>query len=289
MADIKQRTNILDAQLLDRMHALHYQYEVILFERHAFRHFENRLLQFSFALLTFVDRGTADVFIDDKPYHLSENEQLILLPNQSISLQHLSEDFHAQFVLLSNDFVSLITTEDSYRFIQMIRSNPHVHLQAHIRNAFLSCYDLLRATIMQRDNPFRRQMLYHIIKTYIYGVMYYVEPVANVVQSREAELTYRFMELVEQHYREQHALSFYAERMHLSGKYISRCVRITTGSNGVQTIANCIMQQARIMLLARQKSIAEIGYELGFADQSAFGKFFHAHEHVSPLQWRKGH
>lgn len=288
MEETTQRINNLNAQLFDRMGALHYGDDLILFDRYAFRNHENRLIRFEFALLAFVDKGTADVTVEDCLYHLTATDQFILLPQQSVSLLHLSEDFHARFVLLSNDFVSYITTEDSFQFIQTVRNNPLIHTEEHVTHMFNSCYDLLRTALLQQSNPYQKQILYHVVKGYIYSAMYYVNPL-QASCSREEELTYRFMELVDCHYREQHSLAYYADVMHLSSKYISKCVRQTTGVNGVQTIANRIMRQAKVMLLARQKSIAEIGYELGFADQSAFGKFFRAHEQVSPQRWRQEH
>lgn len=289
MTESPQRINTLDAQLLDRMHALRFGNDVILFDRHAFRYYENRLLRFSYAFITFVDAGTADVTIEDRPYHVVANDLFIFFPEQAVSLEHLSEDFHVRCVLLSHDFVSFITTDDSLRFIRMIRSTPLIHMDAHMSSAFCNCYDMLRVTILQHDNPYRKKMLYHTIKTYIYGTMYYVQPELPQPDSREAELANVFMELVDQHFREHHSLAFYADVMHLSGKYISRCVRLSTGQNAVQTIAARILKQAKILLLARQKSIAQIGYELGFPDQSAFGKFFRSHEGISPLRWRTNH
>lgn len=228
-----QRISILNAEHFDRLGAMHYGDDVILFDRHAFRYYENRLFRISFAMLVFVDKGSADMTMEDSSYHLTVNDQMILLPQQLISLQYVSEDFHARFVLLSNDFASYITTEDSYQFIQMIRNNPLIHLGEHVTDAFCICYNLMETAIRQKDNPYQKQILFHIIKAYIYGAMYYEKPSAPIARSREEELTYRFMELVDRHYREQHSLAFYADAMHLSGKYISKCVRQTTGYNAV--------------------------------------------------------
>lgn len=285
---IQHSTN-LDARFFERIGALHYRDDVMLFEQPAFRYHANRLLQFDYAMLAFVVDGQADMQIEERTYHLENHDQLILLPGQNTAMKYLSDDFRARFVLLSKNFVSYLTTEDSYVFVQMIRNNPIIRPGGQVVNTFDSCYDLLKATLMQEDNPYQRQMLYHIIKTYIYGTMYYTTPEVPVVRTREEELTYRFMELVEHHYREHHSLGFYAEKMHLTGKYISKCVTQSTGQSGMHVIAGRIIQQAKLMLLTRQKTIAQIGFELGFSDQSAFGKFFCKHTGESPQRWRLNH
>lgn len=283
------RITNLNARLFERMGAMHYQDDVVLFERYAFRYHEKRLFRFSYAVLVFVDRGMADLLIEGHHYHLTNRDELILMPEQDASVLHLSDDFHARFVLISQDFVSFITTEDSYNFIQLMRNNPLIHLGEHNVNAFDCCYGLLQAALKQHDNPYLRQTLYHIIKAYVYGSMYYVKQDVPMCRTREEDLTYTFMELVDQHYRTEHSLAFYAEQMRLTGKYISRCVRMTTGRSGVQAIGDRIIQQAKVMLLARQKTIAQIGFELGFADQSSFGKYFHKHTGMSPQKWRQRH
>lgn len=289
MENVNPRITIPNAQLLERMGALRCENDVVLFERHAFRYHESRVFCFPYAVIVFMGEGEAEVMIENRRYHLISSDQVILLPQQSVCVLSLSDDFFARFVLLSHDFVSHITTNDSYKFIQLVRNNPLVHMETRITNSFYDYYELLSEAIRQTDNPYRKQILHHLIKAYIYGVIYYVQPSLPVIQSREEELTYRFMELVDLYFREHHSLAFYADLMHLSSKYISRCVRRTTSKSGVQVIGERIMQQARAMLLLRQKSIAQIGYELGFADLSAFGKFFHAHEGLSPQKWRAQH
>lgn len=284
-----QRILHLRSGLFERMGALHFSDDVVLFEHDAFPYNEDRLFSFSYAVLAHVDSGEADIVVGGRTIHTVSRDELILLPDQNVGVSRLSRDFHARFVLLSHDFVSYITTEDSYLFIQMVRNNPLIHLGEPDTNAFHCCYELLHAALLQRDNPYLRQTLYHIIKAYIYGAMYYVKPDAPVIKSREEELTYRFMELVDNHFRTEHALAFYADHMHLTAKYISRCVLIATGRSGIKIIADRIIQQAKVMLLARQKTIAQIGFELGFADQSSFGKFFSKHAGMSPQKWRSIH
>lgn len=286
MTQENERLTIPNASLLERMGAIHYENDVMIFDRHALHHFTNRIFQLPYALIALVDRGETEVLVEDRPYHIATGDHLLLLLGQAVKVVSMSDDFHARFVLMSSDFIRYITTEDSYYFIQMVRNTPVVHLRPHTINAFCACYDLVRATIQQTDNPYRKQMLHHIVKTYVYGVVGYMQPEMQLCQSREEEITYLFMELVDQHYREHHNLAFYADHMRLSAKYISKCVHQTTGMNALHCIAMRLMKQAKAMLLNRQNTIGQIGYELGFCDPSAFGKFFRAHEHIGPRQWR---
>lgn len=283
-----QRFTVPSAELLSRMGALHFNDEVVIFDRRAFRHTQ-RVFCFPFAVIAFIDSGSAKFRMNDTDYHLMTNDQMLVLPQQEVLITHLSDDIHVRFVLLSHDFVNYITTDDTYLFIQFIRNNPVLHLQEHVTNAFCSCYDLIRATLLQTDNPYRRQMLQHIVKAFIYGIVYSIQPNVPVVRTREEEITYRFMDLVDRRYREQHELSFYANELHLTAKYVSKCVRLTTGKSALSCIIERLIRQAKAMLMLRQNTISHIAYELGFPDQSTFGKFFRRYEGISPSAWRENH
>lgn len=287
MDQTTQRLTTANVEMLERMGATHYENDLFLFDRHALHNYTDRIFRLPYALIAFVDQGEADVLIEGQPYHVVANDHLLLLLNQEFCIRHMAENFHAQFVLLSRSFIQYITTDDSYRFIQQLRQTPLVHLQPYTINAFCSCYDLLKATIAQHENPYRKQMLHHIIKTYIYGVVYYVQPQIETSYSREEEITYHFLNLVDEHYRQQHSLQFYAEQMHLSSKHISKCVKKVIGRNAIQCIADKLIRQAEAMLKVHQSTVAQIGYELGFSDPSSFGKFFRAHEHMGPREWMK--
>ena len=276
-----------DSTLLERMGALHYEAEVIIFDRHAMRNYADRIFKLPYALIAFVDRGEADVQVEDSPYHVATGDHLLLLLGQPTRVLKMSDDFHARFVLISEEFIRYITTDDSYYFIQLIRNTPVVHLQPYVMNSFCACYDLIQATIQQEENPYRRQMLLHIVKTYIYGVVGHMQSRVHLSGSREEEIAYLFMDLVDQHYRDHHELGFYAEHMRLSAKYISRCVNRTTSKNALSIIAQRILGQAKTLLQNPQNTVAQVGYSLGFSDPSAFGKFFRTHEHMGPREYRR--
>lgn len=76
----------------------------------------------------------------------------------------------------------------------------------------------------------------------------------------------------------QQEVSYYAERLHLTPRYVSACIKAETGHSAIDVIAEKLMQQARKSLLNEEKTISQVSYDLGFSDQSAFGKVFRMHE-----------
>ena len=89
-----------------------------------------------------------------------------------------------------------------------------------------------------------------------------------------------------ENYKNHHDLQFYAARLHISTTYLSRIVKRLTGNTVRFHISELICAEARRQLECTDREIKEIAAELGFSDQSVFGKFFVAKTGLSPLRFR---
>ena len=95
-----------------------------------------------------------------------------------------------------------------------------------------------------------------------------------------------FKKLLVENYKHHHDLQLYAARLHISTTYLSRIVKRLTGNTVRFHISELICAEARRQLECTDREIKEIAAELGFSDQSVFGKFFVAKTGLSPLRFR---
>lgn len=95
-----------------------------------------------------------------------------------------------------------------------------------------------------------------------------------------------FAELLMQHARTETSVSFYAEKLCISKKYLSLIVkekmRVTVGT----VIASIRTELAATMLRDPDLTIQQVAEKLSFSDQSSFGKFFKKHTGMSPMKYR---
>jgi YesN/AraC family two-component response regulator len=106
------------------------------------------------------------------------------------------------------------------------------------------------------------------------------------INTRKEEIVLRFIELVSIHFKTKKRLGFYAEKLHISIKYLSICVKEITHRPPTEFIANALTNEAKTLLLSTKKTISDISSELSFSDQYAFGKFFKKHTGLSPKNYR---
>lgn len=96
-----------------------------------------------------------------------------------------------------------------------------------------------------------------------------------------------FMHLVQTHYRRERSLRFYADRMFISPKYLSRIIKEATGRSAADWIDHFVVQEAKNMLRFSSKSIQQVAYALNFPSQSSFGKFFKHMTGMSPSEYQQ--
>ncbi len=93
--------------------------------------------------------------------------------------------------------------------------------------------------------------------------------------------------LVEQHFRKKHSVSEYADLLFKSPKTLSNLFKKKGNTTPLQFIQNRIMLEAIRLLTYTDKSVSEIGYELGFSDIQSFSRFFRKQEDLSPQNFRE--
>lgn len=140
------------------------------------------------------------------------------------------------------------------------------------------------------DHKFKNEVLTGIVTSVIYIITSFLlvnESSSPQKNLRKEEITILFLELVSRHFKEKKELSFYADSLLISVKYLSNCVREITKSPPTSFIADALMNEAKVMLLHPNNTVGMIAGELGFSDQYSFGKFFKKHTGLSPLNFRK--
>jgi len=93
--------------------------------------------------------------------------------------------------------------------------------------------------------------------------------------------------LVDQNFRTQHQVSFYAEQLFKSPKTLNRIFKGFNYSSPSLMIQDRIMMEAKRLFCYTTFSVKEIAFQLGFGDAAHFSRFFKNATGINPSEYRK--
>lgn len=103
---------------------------------------------------------------------------------------------------------------------------------------------------------------------------------------RNKELFDTFIRLVNSHGKHERKLSFYADKMCITPRYLGISVKQASGITAKEWIDRAVMTHAKVMLKYSNKLVAEIAYELNFPSVSFFCKYFKLATGLTPQEYR---
>jgi AraC-like DNA-binding protein len=96
----------------------------------------------------------------------------------------------------------------------------------------------------------------------------------------------RFSTIIEQKYRTEHKVSYYASELGIAPRKLGEIVRLYTGRYVSEVIDERLITEAKRMILFSDRTIKEIAFELGFEEHSYFSKVFKKLTGKAPVEFK---
>ena len=213
-----------------------------------------------------------------------------MMPDKIIQVTDVSDDFSARFILLSSAFLSSLLTGPSERLPMYlaVNSNPMLPLNKEDLEGALEYYHLYQKEIRKKKNPYRLEAIKHLLQAGFYGSSYhYREHPVQMDKTKHEILTEEFLNLVNRHYREEREVGFYADKLHLTPKYLSKVIKEKSSKSANNWVDEHVVLEAKALLKSTNMTVQQISDHLHFPSQSFFGKYFKRRTGVSPKEFRK--
>ncbi len=94
--------------------------------------------------------------------------------------------------------------------------------------------------------------------------------------------------LVDEHFRKQRLISFYAEKLAMTPDRLNDHVKRVTGVTAGHLIRQRVLTEAKRQLVFSNQPISEVAYDLAFSDPSHFTRFFRKQTGMTPQSFREG-
>ena len=235
-----------------------------------------------------VETGTAEFVVDCHSYIVGKGDMLLVAPRMSVKLMKKSSDFGTCGLCMEPFFFDSLSI-GNYVYKRLYNSSHTTYVlrledsdTVHIRKTL----DLM-SHYLTSDHP--AEMAGSLVNFLLLQIteIFHSQNVHPAGRVKHSDALFRlFRKLLAENYRKEHELQFYADSLHISQTYLSRVIRQISGKTVNNYIAEALYTDARRLLVFTDLTVKEIAEQLGFSDQTSFGKFFKKKSETSPANFR---
>lgn len=219
-------------------------------------------------------------FIDFEPFPIRKNSVYLIAEKQVHAIpSHSLPD--ARVIVFSSDFFHSID-EVQLRQLFLPFENDGIQIPAEMVAPMENLFTLI---LLEYRGASDFNLLSKYTATLLFHLYRFSSQRLSIVSNRDSRMI-RLLQLIQQHFREQKPVSFYAKEIGLTPKRVNEILKDVAEVTISQLCHQLLLLESKRMLFNAALSIKEIAYQLSFSDQSYFSRFFRKYTGTTPEQFR---
>lgn len=246
----------------------------------------------SFFTLTLL-RGSMRMIVNLREVEIHEGQLLAMMPGCIFEGRWFSRDLRFCGMVVDKDYMETmrknvgIRMDLTHRYYNyMIRDIAPAVIENHLQMYKMICRELTREDYTYKKEVIQRYCEIWVLKNISLNNYIDDKPELNKPLNRKEEIFHDFLSLLETYYTQERSISFYADRMCLTPKYLSTIIKEVSGKHGMQWIDEYVSLEAKALLRNSTLSVKQVSDQLNFPSQSMFGRFFKKMTGYSPKQYK---
>jgi AraC-like DNA-binding protein len=236
-------------------------------------------------------RGSIGFIFNDKPYSCSADEFVFWFADSKLTNLTFSKNFKASVLLVEKGFLNVNIPDQSWSIDVVLHSkeNPVLHLNdKNDKQRVLSNFQLLHNRYLEAEHRFYNEVLKLQMQLFIFEMWH---TFANEYEHRKrtiesGSLYDRFVQLVQQHCMKEREVQFYANRLHITAKYLNYICKQNTAITASEWIQRYARERIILLLQNKHINISEIADEMNFSSRSFFTRYVKKILGTTPREFR---
>lgn len=251
----------------------------------------DRLFRIQFSMFLICAGGSISMRLQFKEITLRRGDALIMISGTIGECLDISADANLIMVAFSDE-INMIGHGDrvSADLLLNLAAYTAIHLSADELEDVITLYMMLKKRLKDKDYREKEEFTINCMRTIFCRIVHHLDKddaVKAPPASRGSIIFEKFMRLVDMHASTERHLDFYADRLHITPRYLSKTVLRHSGRTAREWICIRVLLEAKVMLRDRSLTVQQISERLNFPTQSFFGTFFKRHNGVSPVSYRR--
>ncbi len=253
--------------------------------------------RFDGIMMLYCVKGNVKLSINLNEYEIADNSLIVCLPGNLLKVTEIPEDtdgLHYVMIAMSQNFASGLRIDFKKVLSEGVAllKDPVITLPENVKELtahYLSLMaELSGAELEMRDDALRSLM--SSMLCVVAGVwrekVEQLKDASLQSTTRSRMIFEQFIRLVSQYHTQHRNVGFYADKLCLTPKYLSKLIKNASGRSAPEWIDSYVILEAKNLLKYSDIAIKEIVYRLNFPNQSVFYKFFKARTGMTPSGYR---
>lgn len=249
-------------------------------------------VQLTMAIFFFCKQGYVKLKLNLQDYIVNAGCACAILPGSLFQMYEVSEDVECAMMAINPDFIDFSKdVKMGMEFARLAKNNPVHQLDYSEMQEMINIYTSIKHKLYQKDFMYKED----IARSYLnimqcnafdrFAKLVDVQPIP-VASNRKEELFTMFISNVQKYYKEERNVTFYADKLCVTPKYLSAVIHEVSGKYATDWITDYVILEAKGMLRVEGRSVKDVCNTLNFANQSFFAKYFKQHTGYTPKEYK---
>lgn len=245
-------------------------------------------------LLVFCLDGRLALKINGKPYTVEPGTCILCPPNTALSDIQQLDHGTATVVGYSMEMLSRMLTggERVYKVINILSQKPFItNDQRYLMTRIEVFLNILRYRNSAND-LYHDELIYHLFAVLLFDVINDLHiPAGNRTDNsgahyRTEHIYKQFMTMVNRDDGHNRAVAYYADKLFITSKYLSRVTNLYAGRPALDIILEHAVERLKVELRYTDRPMKDIADSFGFESYPTFSKFIKKYTGLTPQQCR---
>jgi len=240
-------------------------------------------------------KGSAEVISNMRRYTIKKCSLYVSLPNDIIQLESWNNcEFY--IIAINDDFARRMKI-DNINILSVffeIQKHPCIEITQEETDSFEEMFcNLLHDMRLFSETKYYNEIVMNYISLATYKacsvINKYLGSASDTVKTltkRNEEYYNKFMALLNQNFKQEHNIGFYASQICITPKYLTSLIKRMSGRSATKWINEFVTMEAKHLLKYSKMSIQEISDYVSFPNQSFFAQYFKRQTGMTPSDYR---
>lgn len=243
--------------------------------------------------IIFCSKGELRFEMDGSEYTITKDDVFVGYPNALYNHFEATPDMSCRMLCLTKSLLQEMLYPRQAIWNKTLYLKKHYIIRLSEQEVIMqNCMNtVISYNLKSNKTTFRKEILHTLVQCIIYELCRtlstYVQTEDNLETNQRKILFDRFISYLSSNEVKKKPLSFYADKLCVSTRYLTMVCREISGRTAFEWICDYVQNDVRFYLLHTNLSIKEIAMKLGFCNLSFFGKYVRENLGKSPSEFRR--